>query len=100
MTGSKLAIIGLEFVERYPLLVSIGSGGTICIYTTRGAPLAIRNFCIGRFLNLGFNGEEYVNVGLTSMFLKLYENPEMASCEQELPSATKANTSENDFFKT
>ena len=42
LIGSKLAITAIEFVENYPLLVSVGKCGIISVYAIRGSPSSIR----------------------------------------------------------
>ena len=43
LIGSKMAIVALEFVKEFPLLVSASMCGIISIYSVRGGPRQIRN---------------------------------------------------------
>ena len=67
--GLKGAVSSLSFVEEYPLLVSSGNCGIVCIWGVRPCRHEIRNICIGRFINLGYEGLKFTNIGITSAFV-------------------------------
>ena len=76
LVGSKLAIVALEFVKEYPLLVSASMCGIVSVYAVRGGPRRIKNHCLGRFVNTNFDYtlQRYVNTPITSMTLQVRTN--------------------------
>ena len=77
LIGSKMAIVALEFVKEYPLLVSASMCGIVSVYAVRGAPRRIKNHCLGRFLNVNrdFTTQKFMNTSITSMTLEVVANP-------------------------
>jgi hypothetical protein len=73
--GSKMAITAIEFVKEYPLMVAASVSGIISIYAVRGAPRRLRNRCLGRFLNVGYDSEKYTNIPITGLTVELIPNP-------------------------
>ena len=76
LIGSKMAITAIEFVDRYPLLVSVGQCGIICVYAIRGAPNSLRCMCLARFLNIGMDLSSNRNISITSAFTEVRQNLE------------------------
>ena len=75
MIGAKGAIIGLQFIEKFPMLVSVGACGTISVFAVRGCPSLLRQHCLGRFLNLAPNPQKkIVNSAITSMTCEVVAN--------------------------
>eukprot|EP00347_Sterkiella_histriomuscorum_P016786 403351858 len=72
--GQKRAVTSLSFMKEYPLLVSAGQCGIVCIWGIRPCPYEVRNVCLGRFINLAWDGESFTNIGITSIFVKIIEN--------------------------
>ena len=80
MIGGKSAIVGLQFVDKFPLLVSVGSCGTISVFAVRGCPGRLRQYCLGRFLNVSpDNDQKMVNTAITAMTCEVIPNPRFDS---------------------
>ena len=76
MIGAKGTIIALQFIEKYPMLLSAGTCGTISVFAVRGCPSIIRQYCLGRFLNLGLDpNKKQVNTAITAMACEVVSNP-------------------------
>ena len=71
--GHKRAVSSLNFIKGYPLLVSTGICGLVCVWGVRPAPHHLRHVCIGRFINLSWNGAYFTNVSITSSFIKVVD---------------------------
>ena len=74
----------MEFVAEYPLLVSASAGGIIAVHAMRGGPSRLKAHCIGRFLNVNFDGDRFVNVPITSMTIELRKNVRYDPKEKKL----------------
>ena len=73
--GQKRAVTSLNFVGgQYPLLVSAGQCGIVCIWGVRPCPYEARHVCLGRFVNLGWDGENFTNIAITASFVKVVES--------------------------
>ena len=68
LIGSKMAITAIEFIDKYPLLVSAGQCGIISVYAIRGAPRSLKYMCLARFLNLGMDLSSFKNIPISSIF--------------------------------
>ena len=86
LIGSKMAIVALEFVKAYPLLVSASMCGIVSVYAVRGAPRRIKNHCLGRFLNVNrdFTTQKFMNTSITSMTLEVVANPRFDPSEKKM----------------
>lgn len=71
--GQKRTVSSLCFVKEYPVLISMGICGIICIWGVRPCPYEMRHICIGRFINLGWDGENFTNIPIHSGFVRLIE---------------------------
>lgn len=74
LIGNKMGITSLNFVDKYPLLISTGQCGTVCVYAVRGAPKSIKNMCLARFVNISFDQFGDRNIGITSSTFEIVEN--------------------------
>lgn len=86
LIGSKMAIVALEFVKEFPLLVSASTCGIVSVYSVRGGPRKLRNHCLGRFLNVNQDSTslKFINTPITSMTLEVKANPRYDANEKEL----------------
>ena len=96
LIGSKMAITAIEFVETYPLLVSVGQCGIISVYAIRGAPNAIRCMCLARFLNIGMEFSSHKNIPITSAFIEVRKNLEYNPLTRRMSELAQTLS----FFKT
>ena len=96
LIGSKMAITAIEFVETYPLLVSVGQCGIISVYAIRGAPNAIRCMCLARFLNIGMEFSAHKNIPITSAFIEVRKNLEYNPLTRRMSELAQTLS----FFKT
>ncbi len=55
--------------------MSTGACGLVCVWGVRPCPYEIRHVCLGRFINLGWDGECFTNIGITSAYIKIIESP-------------------------
>ena len=69
--GQKRSVSLLAFAKEYPLLVSAGICGVITVWGVRPCPYEIRHVCVGRFVNLGWDGEQFTNIGVNAGFVRV-----------------------------
>ena len=81
--GSKSQIVAIEFIEKFPLLVSVSQDGIIAIYTVRGCPRLLRSQNIARLLNVSYDGDAYVNSAITGMTYEVVPNPRFDPGERQ-----------------
>jgi len=74
--GHKRAVAALAFAGAFPLLVGAGQCGLVCLWGVRPSPYEARHVCLGRFLNLGWDGEFFTNIGVTCAFVKVVQRDE------------------------
>lgn len=84
-------------MKEYPLLVSAGQCGIVSIWGVRPCPYEVRHVCLGRFINLAWDGENFTNIGITASFVKIVENT--TNNDQEIhspaPKYSRASTINN-----
>lgn len=86
--GLKRGVSSLNFSGEYPVLVGTGFCGIISIWAVRPSPINLRNLCLGRFISLGWNGENFTNIGITSSMLTIVEKKkDYSSDEPEVANA-------------
>lgn len=89
LVGSKLAIVGMQFVDKFPLLVTASECGLVCVYAVRGCVRGIRAHCLGRFININAENGVYYNSAITGMAIEVVKNPRYDSNEKQLGELTK-----------
>ncbi len=53
--------------------MSTGICGIVTVWGVRPCPYEIRHVCIGRFINLGWDGENFTNIPITSAIVRVIE---------------------------
>ena len=74
LIGNKMGITSLNFIDKYPLLMSTSQCGIVSLYAVRGAPKSIKNYCLARFMNVSFDSFGDRNIGITSSTFEIKDN--------------------------
>lgn len=67
--GHQKAVTKVQFIEPYPLLVTLSKDGSLCIWGVRGAAKRHLYKCLARFINIEPKQHEGATCGITSSFV-------------------------------
>lgn len=60
--AARANITFLQFMDKYPILMAGGSMGYCSLWVTKGAPMAYRHQCLGRFQNQNITNPNYGDI--------------------------------------
>lgn len=86
--GAKMSLVAMQFVDKFPLLVTASECGLVSVFAVRGCVRGIRAHCLGRFMNVNGENGDYYNSAITGMAIEVVPNPRYNPNEKKLGNLT------------